>query len=57
MEYPITTEGKYQFVETEGQGETLILLHGLFGTLDNFQYLLKDFGKTYNVIAPIMPVI
>jgi len=56
MEYPITTEGKYQFVETEGQGETLILLHGLFGTLDNFQYLLKDFGKTYNVIAPIMPV-
>jgi pimeloyl-ACP methyl ester carboxylesterase len=56
MEYPITTEGKYQFVETKGQGETLILLHGLFGTLDNFQYLLKDFGKTYNVIAPIMPV-
>ena len=46
MEYPITTEGKYQFVETKGQGETLILLHGLFGTLDNFQYLLKDFGKT-----------
>jgi len=56
MEYPITTEGKYQFVETKGLGETLILLHGLFGTLDNFQYLLKDFGKTYNVIAPIMPV-
>jgi pimeloyl-ACP methyl ester carboxylesterase len=56
MEYPITTEGKYQFVETKGQGETLILLHGLFGTLDNFQYLFKDFGKNYNVIAPIMPV-
>lgn len=56
MEYPITTEGKYQFVETKGQGETLILLHGLFGTLDNFQYLLKDFGNTHNVIAPIMPV-
>ncbi len=56
MEYPITIEGKYQFVETKGQGETLILLHGLFGTLDNFQYLIKDFGKTYNVIAPIMPV-
>lgn len=56
MEYPITTEGKYQFLETKGQGETLILLHGLFGTLDNFQYLLRDFGKTYNVIAPIMPV-
>ena len=56
MEYPITSEGKYQFVETKGQGETIILLHGLFGTLDNFQYLLKDFGKTYNVIAPIMPV-
>ena len=56
MEYPITTEGKYQFVETKGQGETIILLHGLFGTLDNFQYLLKDFGNTHNVIAPIMPV-
>ena len=47
MEYPITTEGKYQFVETEGQGETLILLHGLFGTLDNFQYLFYILPKKH----------
>jgi len=56
MEYPIITEGKYHFIETKGPGEPLILLHGLFGTLDNFQFLFNDFGKTYNVIAPIMPV-
>lgn len=57
MEYPIITEGRYQFIETKGHGQTLVLLHGLFGTLDNFEYLFRDFGKTYNVIAPIMPVL
>jgi pimeloyl-ACP methyl ester carboxylesterase len=57
MEYPIITEGKYQYIETKGQGAPLILLHGLFGTLDNFKYLIKDFGKSYNIIAPIMPVL
>lgn len=32
-----------------GQGDPLIILHGLFGTLDNWQTLAKKFAKDYTV--------
>lgn len=32
-----------------GQGEPLIILHGLFGTLDNWQTLAKRFAEDYTV--------
>jgi len=32
-----------------GQGEPLIILHGLFGTLDNWQTLAKRFAENYTV--------
>jgi len=56
MEHTISTEGGYEFLETKGRGNTILLLHGLFGTLDNFRFLLKEFGDTHHVVAPIMPV-
>jgi len=34
-----------------GQGEPLIILHGLFGMLDNWQTLAKRFAEKYMVIA------
>lgn len=34
-----------------GQGEPLIILHGLFGMLDNWQTLAKRFAENYMVIA------
>ncbi len=34
-----------------GQGEPVIILHGLFGTLDNWQTLARQFGETYTVFA------
>jgi len=35
MQYEIKEENKFKFIE-EGEGEPLVLLHGLFGALSNF---------------------
>jgi 2-hydroxy-6-oxonona-2,4-dienedioate hydrolase len=35
MSYEIKQHDKFKFIE-EGEGETLLLLHGLFGALSNF---------------------
>ena len=34
-----------------GQGEPLIILHGLFGTSDNWQTIAKQFAKNYTVFV------
>lgn len=55
MEYQIKQHGKFRFLE-EGEGEPLLLLHGLFGALSNFTDLI-DFFKDHNrVIVPILPL-
>lgn len=38
--------------KTFGQGEPLIILHGLFGTLDNWQTLGKQLAEHYSVYIP-----
>lgn len=55
MQYEIKHVGKFKFVE-EGEGEPLVLLHGLFGALSNFQDLVDYFKATHKVIIPILPL-
>ena len=56
MRYEIKQDNKFKFIE-EGQGEPLILLHGLFGALSNFERLI-DYFKQYNkVVVPILPLL
>lgn len=55
MEYEIKQLGKFKFVE-EGEGEPLVLLHGLFGALSNFKDLVEFFMKTHKVIIPMLPL-
>jgi 2-hydroxy-6-oxonona-2,4-dienedioate hydrolase len=55
MEYEIKSLGKFRFVE-EGEGEPLVLLHGLFGALSNFRDLFDYFRKTHKVIIPMLPL-
>ena len=55
MEYKIKQHDKFKFLE-EGEGEPLILLHGLFGALSNFAYLVEYFKPTYKVIVPLLPL-
>jgi len=55
MEYLIKAEGDYQYID-EGQGETLLLLHGLFGALNNWEGVINHFKQHYRVIIPLMPI-
>jgi len=56
MNYDIKQQDKFKFIE-EGEGEPLILLHGLFGALSNFRDLIDHFRQTHKVIVPILPLL
>jgi pimeloyl-ACP methyl ester carboxylesterase len=55
MQFEIKQQDKFKFVE-EGQGEPLILLHGLFGALSNFEPLINYFKDYNKVIVPLQPL-
>ena len=55
MNYKIQQYEKFRFIE-HGEGETLLLLHGLFGALSNFKDLIDHFSKNYKVVVPILPL-
>lgn len=55
MEYEIIKDGKYEYLEV-GEGETLMLCHGLFGALSNFANLIEKFRFTHKVVVPILPL-
>ena len=56
MTYEIKQDGKFKFIE-EGTGEPLMLLHGLFGAMSNFSYLIEYFKSTNKVVVPILPLL
>jgi 2-hydroxy-6-oxonona-2,4-dienedioate hydrolase len=56
MQYEIKQEEKFRFIE-EGQGEPLLLLHGLFGALSNFSGQIDYFRQYYKVVVPILPLL
>ena len=45
----------YEFVD-EGQGPVLLLLHGLFGALSNWQDVVREFAPDHRVIIPLLPI-
>jgi pimeloyl-ACP methyl ester carboxylesterase len=55
MDYEIKTQGKFKYIE-EGEGEPLVLLHGLFGALSNFRDLLEHFRQYNKVVIPMLPL-
>jgi 2-hydroxy-6-oxonona-2,4-dienedioate hydrolase len=55
MDYEIKQDGKFKYIE-EGNGEPLMLLHGLFGALSNFRDLIEYFRKHNRVIVPMLPL-
>ena len=46
MDYQIKEDGKFKYLE-EGEGEVIVLLHGLFGALSNFKDLFEHFKGKY----------
>lgn len=55
MEIELKQEGKFKYIE-QGEGEVLMLLHGLFGALSNWKDVREHFSKKYKVVIPIMPI-
>jgi pimeloyl-ACP methyl ester carboxylesterase len=55
MEFNIREEGNFKYID-EGEGEVLILLHGLFGALSNWKDVLNHFKKNHRVVIPLMPI-
>lgn len=56
MNYPVKHDGKFSYIETADGDEVLLLLHGLFGALSNFEGILNYFGDKLNVVVPILPI-
>ena len=56
MSYEIKQDGKFKFIE-EGEGEVLMLLHGLFGALSNFNSLIDHFKKSHKIVVPLLPLL
>ncbi|HAR20828.1 MAG TPA: alpha/beta hydrolase [Cytophagales bacterium] len=55
MELKIKQESDFKYID-EGQGDVLLLLHGLFGALSNWEGVVKHFSKKYRVVIPMMPI-
>ncbi|MCS6928704.1 MAG: alpha/beta fold hydrolase [Saprospiraceae bacterium] len=56
MNVPIKEENGFKYIESNGKGEVLLLLHGLFGALSNFEALFKRFAGEYRVVIPMLPI-
>ncbi len=55
MNYQVKEENGYQFID-EGDGPILLVLHGLFGALSNFDGVIEGFRNEYRVLIPVMPI-
>lgn len=48
-------EDGFEYID-EGKGEPIILLHGLFGALSNWEAVISRFSQDYNVLIPLLPI-
>ncbi|TDB59832.1 alpha/beta fold hydrolase [Arundinibacter roseus] len=55
MKYQVHQEGGFRFID-EGKGENLLLLHGLFGALSNWDGVIDGFSDRFRVLIPVLPI-
>ncbi|GGG46304.1 alpha/beta fold hydrolase [Hymenobacter glacieicola] len=55
MALQIKEKNGFHYVD-EGTGEVLLLLHGLFGALSNWQDVVAEFSTQYRVVIPLLPI-
>lgn len=51
----IIEEGEFKYIE-EGEGKVMILLHGLFGALSNWEAVVQKFSSQFKVVIPMLPI-
>ncbi len=55
MDFVLKDEHGFSYIE-KGEGEVLLLLHGLMGALSNWEQVIEKFSKEYRVIIPMLPI-
>ncbi|MBX2895334.1 MAG: alpha/beta hydrolase [Cyclobacteriaceae bacterium] len=55
MALVVKEENDFKFVD-EGEGQVLMLLHGLFGALSNWEGVVNHYKKHFRVIIPMLPI-
>jgi pimeloyl-ACP methyl ester carboxylesterase len=55
MDYVLKEEHGFSYIEV-GEGEPLLLLHGLMGALSNWEKVVEEFSPNYRVILPMLPI-
>jgi pimeloyl-ACP methyl ester carboxylesterase len=55
MEFEIKEDNGFKYID-EGEGEVLLLLHGLMGALSNWTEVINEFKSRYRVIIPMLPL-
>jgi len=55
MNFVLKEEDGFSYID-EGEGEVLLLLHGLMGSLSNWDDVVEEFRSDYRVILPILPI-
>ncbi|WP_226391230.1 alpha/beta fold hydrolase [Penaeicola halotolerans] len=55
MSLQIKEANGFKYID-EGQGDILMLLHGLFGALSNWEGVVNHFSQNYRVMIPMLPI-
>jgi pimeloyl-ACP methyl ester carboxylesterase len=55
MKLHVKEEGDFRYID-EGEGKVLLLLHGLFGALSNWESVVDRFRSQYRVVIPMLPI-
>ncbi len=55
MNYEVIEQEGFKYIEA-GEGQPLVLLHGLMGELSNWEATIDLFKSRYKVIVPILPI-
>ncbi len=57
MNYDIREEGKFRYLlEGKAEGEVVVLLHGLFGSMGNYEALMEHLKNDYQLLVPMLPI-
>lgn len=55
MDFVLKEENGFSYID-EGEGDVLLLLHGLMGALSNWEKVVEDFRSEFRVIIPMLPI-
>lgn len=55
MDLEVKEENGFKYIE-EGEGDVLLLLHGLFGALSNWTDVTNAFKSKYRIVIPLLPI-